>query len=110
MSNLIAVRGRMSRSPCGKQTMNTSAQSLFCESQSGSRDQNLEDTESHQAISLDADGAIDQCSYIKYHYSSATIPKNLTYNITKTIRQDEWHALLQNSLLILEQRKPNETL
>lgn len=38
-------------------------------------------------------GAIDQCSYIKYHYSSATIPKNLTYNITKTIRQDEWHAL-----------------
>ncbi|KAG6931847.1 transmembrane protein 178B [Chelydra serpentina] len=37
--------------------------------------------------------AIDQCTYIKYHYSSATIPKNLTYNITKTIRQDEWHAL-----------------
>ncbi|XP_020647896.1 transmembrane protein 178B [Pogona vitticeps] len=42
---------------------------------------------------LIAKGAIDQCSYIKYHYSSATIPKNLTYNITKTIRQDEWHAL-----------------
>ncbi|RMC02879.1 hypothetical protein DUI87_20072 [Hirundo rustica rustica] len=39
-------------------------------------------------------GAIERCSYIKYHYSSATIPKNLTYNITKTIRQDEWHALL----------------
>ncbi|KAJ7410533.1 hypothetical protein WISP_107769 [Willisornis vidua] len=39
------------------------------------------------------DGAIERCSYIKYHYSSATIPKNLTYNITKTIRQDEWHAL-----------------
>lgn len=38
-------------------------------------------------------GAIERCSYIKYHYSSATIPKNLTYNITKTIRQDEWHAL-----------------
>uniref|UniRef100_A0A8C4W912 Transmembrane protein 178B n=1 Tax=Gopherus evgoodei TaxID=1825980 RepID=A0A8C4W912_9SAUR len=42
---------------------------------------------------LIAKGAIDQCTYIKYHYSSATIPKNLTYNITKTIRQDEWHAL-----------------
>ncbi|KAJ0015614.1 hypothetical protein NQD34_009234 [Periophthalmus magnuspinnatus] len=38
-------------------------------------------------------GVISRCSYIKYHYSSATIPKNLSYNITKTIRQDEWHAL-----------------
>ncbi|KAJ3612164.1 hypothetical protein NHX12_020441 [Muraenolepis orangiensis] len=33
------------------------------------------------------------CSYIKYHYSSAIIPKTLSYNITKTIRQDEWHSL-----------------
>ncbi|XP_060935998.1 transmembrane protein 178B [Limanda limanda] len=38
-------------------------------------------------------GSIAICSYIKYHYSSATIPKNLSNNITKTIRQDEWHAL-----------------
>nr|XP_019955393.1 PREDICTED: transmembrane protein 178B [Paralichthys olivaceus] len=38
-------------------------------------------------------GSIARCSYIKYHYSSATIPKNLSNNITKTIRQDEWHAL-----------------
>ncbi|TWW65083.1 Transmembrane protein 178B [Takifugu flavidus] len=38
-------------------------------------------------------GAISRCSYIKYHYSSASIPKNLSYNITKTIRQDEWHSL-----------------
>lgn len=38
-------------------------------------------------------GVIARCSYIKYHYSSASIPKNLSYNITKTIRQDEWHAL-----------------
>ncbi|XP_055015882.1 transmembrane protein 178B [Boleophthalmus pectinirostris] len=38
-------------------------------------------------------GLVSRCSYIKYHYSSATIPKNLSYNITKTIRQDEWHAL-----------------
>lgn len=38
-------------------------------------------------------GMIARCSYIKYHYSSASIPKNLSYNITKTIRQDEWHAL-----------------
>lgn len=38
-------------------------------------------------------GSIARCSYIKYHYSSATIPKNLSNNITKTIRQDEWHSL-----------------
>ncbi|XP_073337007.1 transmembrane protein 178B [Pagrus major] len=38
-------------------------------------------------------GSIVRCSYIKYHYSSAIIPKNLSYNITKTIRQDEWHSL-----------------
>ncbi|KAJ8411368.1 hypothetical protein AAFF_G00173740 [Aldrovandia affinis] len=38
-------------------------------------------------------GSIARCSFIKYHYSSATIPKNLSYNITKTIQQDEWHSL-----------------
>ncbi|XP_075413522.1 transmembrane protein 178B [Tenrec ecaudatus] len=38
-------------------------------------------------------GELERCTYIKYHYSSATIPRNLTFNITKTIRQDEWHAL-----------------
>ncbi|XP_047245828.1 transmembrane protein 178B [Girardinichthys multiradiatus] len=38
-------------------------------------------------------GSIARCSYIKYHYSSAAVPKNLSYNITKTIRQDEWHSL-----------------
>ncbi|XP_070710179.1 transmembrane protein 178B [Pempheris klunzingeri] len=38
-------------------------------------------------------GSIARCTYIKYHYSSATIPKNLSYNVTKTIRQDEWHSL-----------------
>ncbi|DAA30204.1 TPA: hypothetical protein BOS_4638 [Bos taurus] len=41
-------------------------------------------------------GEIERCTYIKYHYSSATIPRNLTFNITKTIRQDEWHALQLN--------------
>lgn len=38
-------------------------------------------------------GAISRCFYIKYHYSSASVPKNLSYNVTKTIRQDEWHSL-----------------
>ncbi|XP_017281849.1 transmembrane protein 178B [Kryptolebias marmoratus] len=38
-------------------------------------------------------GSVARCSYIKYHYSSTAIPKNLSYNITRTIRQDEWHSL-----------------
>ncbi|XP_072566153.1 transmembrane protein 178B-like isoform X3 [Paramormyrops kingsleyae] len=42
-------------------------------------------------------GSIARCSYIKYHYSAANIPKNLSYNMTKTIRQDEWHALRDGS-------------
>lgn len=45
-------------------------------------------------------GSIARCSYIKYHYSSATIPKNLSYNITKTIRQDEWHSLREYSSVL----------
>ncbi|KAL6030183.1 hypothetical protein STEG23_030436, partial [Scotinomys teguina] len=48
---------------------------------------------------------IERCTYIKYHYSSATIPRNLTFNITKTIRQDEWHAL--PSLFIRKQLFPS---
>lgn len=42
-----------------------------------------------------------RCSYIKYHYSSALIPKNLSYNITKTIRQDEWHALRKSDCFMV---------
>ncbi|CAL9682015.1 unnamed protein product [Knipowitschia caucasica] len=38
-------------------------------------------------------GITPRCSYIKYHYSSSSIPKNLSHNITKTIQQDEWHAI-----------------
>ncbi|XP_014877870.1 transmembrane protein 178B-like [Poecilia latipinna] len=50
-------------------------------------------TQSHILLFTLYTGAIARCSYIKYHYSSAAIPKNLSYNITKTIRQDEWHSL-----------------
>ncbi|XP_051030661.1 transmembrane protein 178B-like [Phodopus roborovskii] len=46
-------------------------------------------------------GEIERCTYIKYHYSSATIPRNLTFNITKTIRQDEWHALRKYNCVFL---------
>lgn len=44
----------------------------------------------HQLFSS---GLIQRCIPVKYHYSSSILPRNLPINITKTIRQDEWHAL-----------------
>lgn len=39
-------------------------------------------------------GTIERCSYIKYYYTSSTlVRKDISYNITKTIQQDDWHAL-----------------
>ncbi|XP_075209662.1 LOW QUALITY PROTEIN: transmembrane protein 178B [Chanos chanos] len=39
-------------------------------------------------------GIIERCSYIKYYYSfTPSLQKELSYNITKTIQQDDWHAL-----------------
>uniref|UniRef100_A0A3B3R3G2 Transmembrane protein 276b n=1 Tax=Paramormyrops kingsleyae TaxID=1676925 RepID=A0A3B3R3G2_9TELE len=38
-------------------------------------------------------GLVHRCTPIKYHYSSSILPRNLPVNVTKTIRQDEWHAL-----------------
>lgn len=42
---------------------------------------------------LSSPGKIQRCSPVKYHYSSSILPRNLPTDITKTIRQDEWHAL-----------------
>ncbi|KAG5264169.1 hypothetical protein AALO_G00272910 [Alosa alosa] len=38
-------------------------------------------------------GLIQRCTAVKYHYTSSSLPRNLSISITKTIRQDEWHAL-----------------
>ncbi|XP_036440363.1 transmembrane protein 178B isoform X2 [Colossoma macropomum] len=38
-------------------------------------------------------GEVFRCTPVKYHYTSSILPRNLPVNITKTIRQDEWHAL-----------------
>ncbi|XP_063053628.1 transmembrane protein 178Ba [Engraulis encrasicolus] len=39
-------------------------------------------------------GSIQRCSFIRYYYSSSTSSrKDLSYNITKIIQQDDWHAL-----------------
>ncbi|XP_051558892.1 transmembrane protein 178B-like [Myxocyprinus asiaticus] len=38
-------------------------------------------------------GLFQRCTPVKYHYTSSILPRNLPVNITKTIRQDEWHAL-----------------
>lgn len=46
-------------------------------------------------------GVIQRCTPVKYHYSSSILPRNLPINITKTIRQDEWHALRKSHSLSL---------
>ncbi|XP_061670162.1 transmembrane protein 178B [Syngnathoides biaculeatus] len=38
-------------------------------------------------------GIIQRCTPVNYHYTSSSLPRNVPINITKTIRQDEWHAL-----------------
>jgi len=45
-------------------------------------------------------GTIERCSFIRYFYSSPAVTrKDLSYNITKTIQQDDWHALREWDLL-----------
>lgn len=61
-------------------------------------------------LSFSSPGEIERCTYIKYHYSSATIPRNLTFNITKTIRQDEWHALRKYPAFLLGGPWPLESV
>ncbi|KAG5830727.1 transmembrane protein 178B [Anguilla rostrata] len=69
---------------CSRQ-YNSSNMGLWSKCHRPGFDQDVED--------LIRKGSITRCSFIKYHYSSAAIPKNLSYNITKTIQQDEWHSL-----------------
>ncbi|XP_036816803.1 transmembrane protein 178B isoform X2 [Oncorhynchus mykiss] len=38
-------------------------------------------------------GLVQRCTPIKYYYYSLALPRKLSINIIKTIRQDEWHAL-----------------
>ncbi|XP_061679561.1 transmembrane protein 178B [Syngnathoides biaculeatus] len=38
-------------------------------------------------------GLVARCTPIKYYYSSSALPRNVPINLTKTIKQDEWHAL-----------------
>lgn len=46
-------------------------------------------------------GIIQRCTPVKYHYSSSILPRHLPINITKTIRQDEWHALRKSQNVCL---------
>ncbi|KAE8606635.1 hypothetical protein XENTR_v10010805 [Xenopus tropicalis] len=38
-------------------------------------------------------GIVERCTSVRYYYTSSSLPPNLSVNVTKTIRQDEWHAL-----------------
>lgn len=46
-------------------------------------------------------GLVPRCTPIKYYYSSSALPRNLPINLTKTIRQDEWHALRESPDFII---------
>lgn len=48
------------------------------------------DTDTEELIEK---GIVERCSPVRYHYTSSSLPTNLPVNVTKTIRQDEWHAL-----------------
>ncbi|KAF3832715.1 hypothetical protein F7725_026380 [Dissostichus mawsoni] len=58
----------------------------------------------HQAVMLSDEltPSLTQtgCTAVKYHYSSSILPRNVPINITKTIRQDEWHALRKSQSLV----------
>lgn len=51
-------------------------------------------------VCLCSPGIIQRCTPVKYHYSSSILPRNLPVNITKTIRQDEWHALRESAVVV----------
>ncbi|KAM4617270.1 transmembrane protein 178B-like [Discoglossus pictus] len=38
-------------------------------------------------------GLVARCNPVRYHYTSSSLPTNMSPNETKVIRQDEWHAL-----------------
>ncbi|XP_028814347.1 transmembrane protein 178Ba [Denticeps clupeoides] len=39
-------------------------------------------------------GSLERCSFIRYYYSPSTSSRrDLSYNVTKIIQQDDWHAL-----------------
>nr|XP_032816087.1 transmembrane protein 178B [Petromyzon marinus] len=42
---------------------------------------------------LIAKGAVLRCVAVRYHFSSAALPRNLAHNVTLALRQDEWHSL-----------------
>lgn len=47
-------------------------------------------------------GLLQRCTPVKYYYSSSNVPRNLPENVTKTIRQDEWHTLRKLNSVVTE--------
>ncbi|VTJ86332.1 Hypothetical predicted protein [Marmota monax] len=44
-------------------------------------------------ISFFLQGIAQRCTAIKYHFSQPIRLRNIPFNLTKTIQQDEWHLL-----------------
>lgn len=44
-------------------------------------------------ISYFFQGIAQRCTAIKYHFSQPIRLRNIPFNLTKTIQQDEWHLL-----------------
>lgn len=44
-------------------------------------------------ISYSLQGIAQRCTAIKYHFSQPIRLRNIPFNLTKTIQQDEWHLL-----------------
>jgi len=44
-------------------------------------------------ISYFLQGIAQRCTAIKYHFSQPIRLRNIPFNLTKTIQQDEWHLL-----------------
>nr|XP_029524726.1 transmembrane protein 178A-like isoform X1 [Oncorhynchus nerka] len=50
-------------------------------------------TEKQPWLPETVESLVQRCTPIKYYYYSLALPRKLSINIIKTIRQDEWHAL-----------------
>nr|XP_032646738.1 transmembrane protein 178A [Chelonoidis abingdonii] len=46
-----------------------------------------------KSLSSFPEGIVQRCTAIKYHFSQPMRLRNIPFNLTKTIQQDEWHLL-----------------
>lgn len=57
-------------------------------------------------ISYFFQGIAQRCTAIKYHFSQPIRLRNIPFNLTKTIQQDEWHLLRKYFWGRISQKNP----